>query len=523
MALKDEFVDFHATLVAQQMIGTGALTSGVSPGAALQSFGLSDQNDDSLVALGLNRLATLNSGQVRAINLSFVAVPGFFDAPDGNSYFTQFVDWSAQRHDVLYVVAWGNADELELVRKPADNFNGITVASSEQVGEDGPYRRFSMSTNFFEDDPSDAQRIDILAPGTNVPVTGWDENLSFVGGSSFAAPTVVGTVALMQQYAQIQRNLPTPNPRFDSDSERHQVMKASILNSADKIADVHGSERTVWNGADKDWEESVAFASPFVALDPEMGAGHLNAKRAVEQLMPGEYDPGMIPKNGWDYHTIGGGGASNEYFFEDEIGGYIAVTLAWDRQTTHTQTCGVGTFCEGDQFFTGTLDETANDLDIRILPANSNDFGDAVAASLGSDDTLEHIFFDIPNGMYKIVVTNSNISGKGEADTYALAWWNGNAPSLSTPGDYDQNGSVGPEDYDVWKTNFGTNFADADGNGNGIVDAADYTVWRDNFGAGGGSLAAVPEPSGMMLLAVAGVLLGWRKREKPASNTSAEA
>lgn len=52
-------------------------------------------------------------------------------------------------------------------------------------------------------------------------------------------------------------------------------------------------------------------------------------------------------------------------------------------------------------------------------------------------------------------------------------------------GDYNGNGSVGNEDYDVWKAAFGTVSAAADGNGNGTVDAADYVVWRNNFGATG--------------------------------------
>ena len=50
------------------------------------------------------------------------------------------------------------------------------------------------------------------------------------------------------------------------------------------------------------------------------------------------------------------------------------------------------------------------------------------------------------------------------------------------PGDFDGNGTVGPEDYDLWKANFGsTMFPDADGDGNGIVDLGDYTVWRDHL------------------------------------------
>jgi Glycosyl hydrolases family 18 len=77
---------------------------------------------------------------------------------------------------------------------------------------------------------------------------------------------------------------------------------------------------------------------------------------------------------------------------------------------------------------------------------------------------------------------------------------------LPVPGDYDGNGSVGPEDYDLWKSTFGALSGDmrADGNEDGVVNAADYTFWRNrtSAGAGNGSAAntAVPEPA-MAILA----------------------
>jgi hypothetical protein len=126
-----------------------------------------------------------------------------------------------------------------------------------------------------------------------------------------------------------------------------------------------------------------------------------------------------------------------------------------------------------------------------------------------------------PLGNYEIRLSIRDVGGSG---------WDMVAPFQVVPaitGDYDGNGTVGPEDYEVWKTNFGsTVLLAADGNGNHVIDAADYSVWRDHLGqvlaGGGGSAlpsaaplsAGVPEPSGLALVA-AGVLsavLSYRRR-----------
>ena len=88
-------------------------------------------------------------------------------------------------------------------------------------------------------------------------------------------------------------------------------------------------------------------------------------------------------------------------------------------------------------------------------------------------------------------------------------------------GDYDGNGTVGVEDYNLWRNNFGstTNLA-ADGNGNRVIDAGDYIVWRSHLGPTVGSSvnvtgnsAAVPEPamSALLILATAGWCLPRRR------------
>ena len=85
------------------------------------------------------------------------------------------------------------------------------------------------------------------------------------------------------------------------------------------------------------------------------------------------------------------------------------------------------------------------------------------------------------------------------------------------PGDYDDDGTVGRSDFDLWKTQYGSmgDFT-SDGNGDGQVNAADYTIWRNNVGVtmggsiGGGAMFAnsVPEPNSFLLVWVAAAYVG---------------
>jgi hypothetical protein len=69
-------------------------------------------------------------------------------------------------------------------------------------------------------------------------------------------------------------------------------------------------------------------------------------------------------------------------------------------------------------------------------------------------------------------------------------------PPAANPGDYNNDGTINPPDFNVWTANFGstTNLA-ADGNANGVVDAADYTVWRDHLGASAAPVGVWEDPT----------------------------
>lgn len=505
-ALVQGAIGAHATEVAGVMIAKGTpitLYEGVAPDAILHSNGDSGAGGDEVFAVALDRLATISG--MRAINISEGRLAQeFIEAPDGNTLITEIVDWTAYRYDVLNVVA--GAEDAGPAVLPQDNFNGITVAASWRVRNpetnqpEGHFRQVAPY-NVFDPDADavgDRTSIDIIAPGDQILLTSSNELGRVRDGTSFAAPHVTGTAALLHQFASTQ--VTNSVPRWDdNNAHRHEVMKAIILNSADKLNGVHGSSRDVINGAGQLWTQTTAGTSETVALDEQMGAGHLNAGSALINFQPGEYDPGTVPKIGWDYGTVGAFGGTQDYVFDQQVSGYVAITLAWDRQLVLTDPDD--DYTSGDQFFGSDI----NDLDIYLLPSNTDNLNLAVDRSVTFDDNLEHIFFNAPAGSYKIKVVNNG--GLGEAQDYGLAWWAGS----KKPGDFDGDGDVDGDDLGQWKGDFGQN-GDSDADGDGDSDGADFLAWQQNLGmtAATPTAAAVPEPSAWMLCAVCLPLLRRR-------------
>ncbi|MGI9458041.1 MAG: hypothetical protein ACR2NU_15860 [Aeoliella sp.] len=68
------------------------------------------------------------------------------------------------------------------------------------------------------------------------------------------------------------------------------------------------------------------------------------------------------------------------------------------------------------------------------------------------------------------------------------------APQIVMEGDFGNDGTVGPEDFELWQSSFGaivTPGSGTDGNGDGVINSADYTVWRNRLGASSGSQASL--------------------------------
>ncbi|MEM6329511.1 MAG: hypothetical protein AAF790_04590 [Planctomycetota bacterium] len=101
---------------------------------------------------------------------------------------------------------------------------------------------------------------------------------------------------------------------------------------------------------------------------------------------------------------------------------------------------------------------------------------------------------------------NALSGSHSEVATYTLTLEADSLVGVSVPGDYDGNGTVGPEDLAVWIAEFGmddmggTVTLAADGNGDGIVDGADYAFWRGLLPPTPGAVGAVPEPAAAVLV-----------------------
>jgi len=444
LASPNDYIDPHAANVASIMISDDKFLKGVAPDARLYSAatGFEGRGGQAQECLASQTVALQNGDDVRAINFSFGESLSQDPRPnpvlDGNALLTQCIDWSANQHNVLYVIA-GNQGQGG-IPIPTDNFNGMTIANSSEVN--GVFRKVSSFDLGSEPPPiynraaepesnvGPRRSISLMAPGTSIPTIEPDGTASNPTGTgtSFAAPHVTATVALVQEYGdrQIREN----RPNWSTTARRHEVLKAILMNSADKVQDTGngqllGMTRTVVDQRNVDWLRSDAYAEPAIPLNASMGTGHLNAYRAILQFSPGQWSSAAaVPAIGWDYSTVGTTNDTpryQDYVIQQPLqaGSYVSATLAWNRIVELDDANQNGLYDVGETF----EDKGLNNLDIYLMQADDDDVDDAVWSSVSQADSVEHLFHPVAeSGRYKLrVVYRDRVNEKTQP--YALVWW----------------------------------------------------------------------------------------------------
>jgi Subtilase family len=440
-------VDDHAAMVAMVMVGGDKKLRGVAPNAKLYASAVGDlkQGGQSEECLSSQYIAQRNGGDVRAINFSFGESlqrdTREQASLDGNALLTQCVDWSARFHDVLYVIA-GNQGSGG-IPIPTDHYNGITTAYTAK--RQGKFTKIDFANLSAlpvgigrslirrEINAGTRRAINLVAPGNKIVLLDLEGQKTEVSGTSFAAPHITASVALLQEYGdsvlrqplQSENALPS-STNWSIDARRHEVMKVILLNSADKIQDSGdglrlGMTRTIYSKNNRTWLDSDAYKNEKIPLDMEMGTGHLQTFRAYQQFSSGQWNwQAPVPFRGWNYGSISEN-TTQDYILEKPLqkDGFVSISLAWDRQVELNDTNQNKQFDMGENF----SDRGLNNLNIYLISVDEKDTNQHTCASTSDVDSVEHIFCQIPKtGRYKIRVEYAQKVNE-ETQPYALAWW----------------------------------------------------------------------------------------------------
>ncbi|MBB6430626.1 S8 family serine peptidase [Algisphaera agarilytica] len=436
--------DRHATWVGQAIGGRPAgdnVASGIATGTDLRSGAIATSWTGSPYSLGFSINATsfytpfasgvTGFGTADVINSSW----GFTD-PEGDSFFTVQIDGLANANpNSTMVFSAGNAGPTaNTVGGAGSGYNSITVGALANDGSDNYDQMAAFSSRGPQDydDPSQSVSpgvrapVDIAAPGDTLTLafyggttggnTGGTASAGnslyspFVAGTSFAAPTTAGAIALMHDAANVATGSASGSA-LPSAAHDTRVIKATLLNAADKVRQNDGS---AWDNGQADVAGVVTTTQ---SLDFESGAGGLNMDATFDQYLTGETDIVGISGgtsafgHGWDFASVtGGAGNSTDIVLSStfEAGTDFTATLTWFRDRS-----SIDAFNASDNAFA--------DLDLQIWDST---FTTLLAESISDFNSVEHLHIelDVEGALGLRIVHDEMRFGVQNDVSFGLAW-----------------------------------------------------------------------------------------------------
>lgn len=455
----DQF-DYHATMVAHMMAGTGYLA---------------DVNDFTLVGIGMAPLAEIWSGAI-ATSYSTTNL-GSFDITNASAlsvYQTMFEGVGGRRPDVINS-SWGGFDPAA-VGPRAEALDGLAaqysttalVVSAGNAGADpvgSPASGFnqisvgSLGGTTFLDSSSFSSRglldfynpvteelhvgvrtgVHISAPGEllvlaaylgdsgsigawqdaplyNLPVdpSPTDQFFLNMDGTSFSAPMVAGGIALLREVAA------DPSSPFN-------LLGAPHATDTRVIRSVLMAGATETNSWDNGQTADGGVIRTTMAVDAAAGAGRLDLeKTAGIYLLAGTRDldtpGGTIESSGWDFGTVGLGGSTDYQFTESFAAGtHLTVSLNWFAGRTYLglQPEETDPISSNDYFA---------DLNLQVWRMEGGDFFELIAESVTVYNSTEFLRLQLSEAAsYGLRVTFHGLVFDTSpspvlAESYGLAW-----------------------------------------------------------------------------------------------------
>ncbi len=437
-------------------------------------------------------------------HIHFHADETLTDAGTATQYFAGFTDVKADKDAWrMSIYDSTNTAIVAEAESPGDISDLTTGLVQEAVGESGDGYGSLNGAGGVGSDEALTLRVD---PATGVTSNAYED----VDFSTFGSPNVFNNQSEagldgVQDFAPL-RDPVTQNTYRWAAAGTAPFSAASSWQLANDGSAAASGPTAAWTvelsndaGGDRVAEVSSNTSISFATVSASSGTMTLQVKGgSVLEVVDGD-QPGRILVD--DGGTIGGEGqidASEVELFGgstspgDQLG---TLTMSGDyiQHDGATLTIEIGGFGAGAFDVLDILGDATLDGDLEVDLVNGfNPTGTATIDILNASSITGTLSLTGDTTGFTLVET---------ATTLSLQF----TGSGGVPGDYDGNGSVGPEDLALWQSTYGsTTSLDADGDGSNRVAGGDFLFWQQANGGGGlSALEAVPEPSSLVMLLTA--------------------